>query len=83
MTTMSRKFYKALAEKYARLRPGYTDPGEVYQMWESMVIGTANAISDGNSSFDQARFLDACGHDPSMWWERHRQWAQGRELSRS
>ena len=73
--TMSRKFFRELAERYARQRPGFTDPGEVYQMWEVMVVSTANAISQQNSSFDQDRFLEACGHNPGEWWECHRQWA--------
>jgi hypothetical protein len=80
--TLSRKFYKAVAARYARLRPAYTDSGEVYQMWESMVMTTVNAISEGNPSFDVPRFLEACDHRPGEWWERHRQWAQAAELSR-
>lgn len=72
---MTRKFFKELAAKYARMRPAYTDSGDVYQLWEVMVVGTANVISGQNSSFDQERFLAACDHNPAEWWERHRQWA--------
>lgn len=71
----TRKFFRELAAKYARMRPAYTDSGDVYQLWESMVVGTANTISAQNSSFDQDRFLAACDHNPAEWWERHRQWA--------
>ncbi len=72
---LSRKHYRELASRYARLRPGYTDSGDVYQMWEVMVMTTVNAILMSNPSFDQDRFLAACDHDPAAWWERHRQWA--------
>jgi hypothetical protein len=82
MTSMSRKFYKALAAKYAKLRPVPTDSAPAYEMWEAMVIGTVNCIAEGNPSFDRARFLDACGHDPSMWWEAHREAHRSAALSR-
>ena len=82
MTAVSRKVYRALALKFDRMRPGPGAPGEAYEVWESMVMGTLNVISESNPSFDRERFLTACGHDPAMWWEAHRESTRSAQLSR-
>lgn len=71
---LSRKYYRELALQFARLRPGVNESGDVYQMWESMVATTVNAILSNNPSFDRARFMEACGHDPVTWWNDHREY---------
>jgi hypothetical protein len=59
MTAMSRKFYQSLAVRYKAHRP---DKGtHAYPTWLTMVVATANVISEGNPSFDRHRFLTACG----------------------
>lgn len=61
MTAMSRKFYQKLAAEFSARRPDEEASPEAWLMWHRMVRGTTDVISEGNPSFDRARFLTASG----------------------
>jgi hypothetical protein len=60
MTAMSRKFYQKLAAEFKARQPSEESP-EAWVMWHRMVRSTTDVISEGNPSFDRARFLTASG----------------------
>jgi hypothetical protein len=60
---MSKRFFKALASKYAAAKP---DEGtEKRVMWDYMVTVTASALDEESHTFQKARFLEACGYSPA------------------